>query len=141
MPMRFTRAWDFNPGNKQLDLNSLTQDQEVIVALQEALGLAAGGAIASQTTYDNTASGLAADDVQAALDEIVAELPTDTDTDDQTAAQVPYDNVASDLAGGTVQEAVDELAARTGVVLLEAGQTAANVPAGTPVKTIVLVKA
>lgn len=34
MPMRFQRSWDFNPGNKQLDLNSLTQDAEVVAVLQ-----------------------------------------------------------------------------------------------------------
>ena len=71
MPMRFTRKWDFNPGNKQLDLNSLTQDSEVIAALQAALAIAMTGE-AHQIPYSNLVSALQAVNVQAAIDEVNA---------------------------------------------------------------------
>lgn len=68
---------------------------------------------ADQVPYNNTASGLAATDVQAALDALAAALATGAavDRDDQVAAQVPYNNAASGLAATNVQQALDALAA------------------------------
>jgi hypothetical protein len=73
MVMRFQRSWDFNPGNKKLMLNDLTQDSDVIQALQEALSIAVTG-VAHQIPYSNLVSGLGATDVQAALDELLSEI-------------------------------------------------------------------
>lgn len=73
MVMRFQRSWDFNPGNKKLMLNDLTQDMEVIAALQEALAIAQTG-VANQIPYSNLVSNLAAVNVQAAIDEVLASL-------------------------------------------------------------------
>lgn len=99
-----------------------------------------GPADASEVAYDNQASGLAATDVQAAIDEVVAtgggpadasdvtydnsesglsatdvqaaidELAEREDKDEQTAAEVPYDNQASGLSAEDAQAAIDELA-------------------------------
>jgi hypothetical protein len=71
MPMRFQRSWDFNPGNKRIALNDLTQDTEVIAALQEALSIAVTG-VANQIPYSNLVSQLQALNVQAAIDEVLA---------------------------------------------------------------------
>lgn len=58
-------------------------------------------AAAIDVSYDNDASGLAAENVQAALDELAAANPA--------AADVSYDNTASGLAADDVQAALDEL--------------------------------
>ena len=54
-----------------------TQDKTIIGAINEiAAEIPSGELAADHVTYDNTASGLTADDVQEAIDEIVAALPT-----------------------------------------------------------------
>ena len=56
-----------------------TTDKTLIGAINEIYGMITGGGgqeiQAANVSYDNTASGLTADDVQEALDEIVAALP------------------------------------------------------------------
>ena len=59
------------------------------------------GPEAENTSYDNTDSGLTADDVQAAIDELAPAL---------TAEGTLYDNTDSGLTADDVQEAIDELA-------------------------------
>ena len=72
-----------------------------------ALGGGGGGTPdADAVSYDNTASGLTASDVQAAIDELAATPPSVP-----TAASTSYDNAASGLSAANVQDAIDELAA------------------------------
>ena len=61
------------------------------------------GALAGDVDYDNTNSGLQADDVQEALDEIAANMG------EGTAADTTYDNTESGLAADNVQDAIDEI--------------------------------
>ena len=54
-----------------------TQDKTIIGAINEiAAEIPSGELAADHVTYDNTTSGLTADDVQAAIDEVVAALPS-----------------------------------------------------------------
>ena len=54
-----------------------TQDKTIIGAINElAAEIPSGSVSAADVSYDNTTSGLTADDVQEALDEIVAALPS-----------------------------------------------------------------
>lgn len=54
-----------------------TQDKTIIGAINELAGeIPQGGTSAADVTYNNTQSGLTADDVQEALDEIVASIPS-----------------------------------------------------------------
>lgn len=69
--MRFNRGWDFNPGNKQLDLNSLTQDAEVIEVLQNAI---AGAMIEAENVPFTPAAGIASVNVQDAIEELVVDV-------------------------------------------------------------------
>ena len=62
---------------------------------------------ADNIAYDNTTSGLTADDVQEALDEIVSELPVVPSTYD--ADDINYDNTTSGLTATNVQDALDEI--------------------------------
>lgn len=62
---------------------------------------------ADNIAYDNTTSGLTADDVQEALDEIVSEMPTIPSTYD--ADDINYDNTTSGLSATNVQDALDEI--------------------------------
>lgn len=64
---------------------------------------------ATVITYDNSDSGLTADDVQEAIDEIVASITS------PAAEDVTYDNTTSGLTASDVQAALDELAAGGGV--------------------------
>lgn len=54
-----------------------TQDKTIIGAINELAGeIPQGGTSASDVSYDNTSSGLNADDVQEAIDEIVQAIPS-----------------------------------------------------------------
>lgn len=69
---------------------------------------------ASAVTYDGTASGLSATNVQAAIDEVVGdipEIPTSYDAEDIT-----YDNTTSGLSATNAQAAIDEVASVTNEV-------------------------
>ena len=59
---------------------------------------------ASDVDYDNTGSGLTATDVQAAIDEVVSDIPTGF-----AATAITYDNTGSGLTATDVQAAIDEL--------------------------------
>ena len=58
---------------------------------------------AADVTYDNTSSGLQADDVQGALDELAA------GAGGSTASTTTYDNTDSGLSATNVQDAIDEI--------------------------------
>jgi len=61
---------------------------------------------ASEIVYDNTGSGMTADDVQDAIDELKTEI------DEPVAAEdVTFDNAVSGMDAEDVQAAIDELAA------------------------------
>lgn len=62
---------------------------------------------ADEVVYDNTTSGLTATDVQAAIDEVVGDIPVVPTT--YAASDVTYDNTTSGLAATTAQAAIDEL--------------------------------
>ena len=54
-----------------------TQDKTIIGAINELAGeIPQGGTSAADVSYNNTQSGLTADDVQEAIDEIVAAIPS-----------------------------------------------------------------
>lgn len=54
-----------------------TQDKTIIGAINElAAEIPSGGVDAANVSYDNTSSGLSADDVQEAIDEIVQAIPS-----------------------------------------------------------------
>lgn len=77
---------------------------------------------AAGVSYDNTQSGLTADDVQEAIDELAA------GAGGSTAATTSYDNTDSGLAATNAQDAIDELADekadQTTVAPVEASATA-----------------
>lgn len=60
---------------------------------------------ASEVTYDNTTSGLTADDVQEAIDEIEGQISGLS----YDASDISYDNTSSGLTADDVQEAIDEI--------------------------------
>lgn len=66
----------------------------------------ASSVAAEDVTYDNTGTGLTATDVQAAIDEVVGDIPTGF-----AASAISYDNSGSGLSAADVQDAIDELAA------------------------------
>jgi len=85
--------------------------------------LAGGGNIgpieAEDVEYDNTVSGLTATDVQAAIDEVLGDIPTGF-----AATAITYDNTVSGLTAANVQTAIDELASAS------AGETTAVIADG-----------
>ncbi len=82
---------------------------------------------ATEVTYDNSTSLLAADNVQTAIDELNTNIENIVDTDDQTAAEVAYTNTNSGLTADNVQEAIDELNTNIEAIVDTDDQTAAEV--------------
>lgn len=66
-----------------------------------------GGVEADNVTYDNTTSGLTADDVQEAIDELAAR-PTVAE-----ASDVTFDNTGTTLQATNVEDAIKEVASAT----------------------------
>jgi len=60
---------------------------------------------AASTSYDNTTSGLSATNVQDAIDEVKADIPTSFN-----ANNISYNNTVSGLQANNVQSALDEIA-------------------------------
>lgn len=86
-----------------------TTDKTIIGAINEIYADITGGGTdvtAANVSYDNTTSGLTADDVQEALDEIYAAIPSVSTPD---AEDVAYDNQTSGLSATNVQAAIDEI--------------------------------
>lgn len=80
-----------------------TSDKTLIGAINEIYGMITGGGgsaeiQAANVTYDNTSSGMTADDVQDAIDEL------------HSSSNIAYDNTASGLTATNVKAALDELA-------------------------------
>lgn len=67
-----------------------------------------GASTAADVSYDNSDSGLTADDVQAAIDELAGDISA------PAAADVSYDNTDSGLTADDVQAAIDEMVANFG---------------------------
>ena len=87
-----------------------TTDKTIIGAINEIYADITGGGTdvtAGNVSYDNTTSGLTADDVQEAIDEINAKIPAGGAVE---ADDVVYDNTTSGLTAINVQDALDELA-------------------------------
>ena len=108
-----------------------TEDKTIIGAINEIyaeIGSGAGVA-AADVTYDNTTSGLTADDVQEAIDEVNAKIST------PEADDISYDNTTSGLTASNVQAAIDELAqgGAGGFTLVgsQTGTTPITLPSGT----------
>ena len=80
-----------------------TSDKTLIGAINEIYGMITGGGggaeiQAQNVVYDNTTSGLTADDVQEAIDEL------------HNSSAIAYDNTTSGLTATDVQSAIDEIA-------------------------------
>lgn len=104
------------------------EDVEVLPGLYSAYHWAQkaqefAGGIAANITYNPSFSGIAATDVQAAIDILAF------------ASGVQYDNTVSGLASNTVQEAIDELADEIDDVVAGLG-TAAAATIGTSGNTV-----
>lgn len=77
------------------------------IVVGAVLTLFAGGNSApdaSDVTYDNTGSGLTANDVQSAIDELKNDIPTSL-----AASAITYDNTGSGLTATNAQDAIDEV--------------------------------
>lgn len=153
-------------------INGLNDDQnifcEILPSVQESIVESfkgRNGAVvpddhdytAEQIDYDNTSSGLAATDVQNAIDEVHGEIPEHVVNSfknregnvvpadhDYNAEQIDYDNTSSGLQATDVQAAIDEIIGlvitagvgsfngRSGIVLPQSGDyTAAMIPIST----------
>ena len=71
----------------QGDLANLTTTAKnnLVAAINEAAGGSGSSVVASAVSYDNTASGLTADDVQEAIDELAAAMPSTSAVEVQRA--------------------------------------------------------
>ena len=87
---------------KPISLNILEIAQRVN-KLEKSGGGGGGGGAADDVTYDPTASGLQATNVQDAIDEVAGDLAG------LSADDVTYDNTDSGLTADTVQGAIDEV--------------------------------
>lgn len=88
------------------------------------LTVLAGGSstiIAQDVIYDNTVSGLTATNVQDAIDEVKADIPTGF-----SASAITYDNTGSGLTATNAQDAIDELATPESIVTLYPATAVAN---------------
>lgn len=98
---------------QSLPAGAFVINQSVMCILNGAVltVLAGGSSIsdASDVTYDNTVSGLTATNVQNAIDEVYADIPTSF-----AGSDVTYDNSGSGLTATNVQEAIDEVASGSG---------------------------
>lgn len=100
-----------SPAGTALPAGAFVINQSVIgVVNSSVLTLFVGGGAstvdAEDVDYDNSGSGLIATDVQAAIDEVVSDIPTGF-----AATAITYDNTLSGLTATTAQTAIDELAA------------------------------
>lgn len=89
--------------NTPITAETLNDKDDAIVNIETYLSGNDIPTDAEGLSYDNTDSGLTADNVQSAIDEIVTGIPT-------MAEDIGYDNTDSGLTADNVQGAVDELA-------------------------------
>lgn len=108
------RMWEnakFKMDNSGITLkdNSVNSDYSFTVNQLKTAIINGGASVqAGDVSYNNTSSGLAASDVQAAIDEVVTSIPVIPST--YSAANITYTNTTSGLAATNIQDAVDELA-------------------------------
>ena len=81
-------------------------DNTLNVYQSDGTTLAAVITPSNNVSYDNTASGLSATNVKAALDELKTSI-----TNQDQAAEISYSNSTSGLTAATVQAAIDEIVA------------------------------
>lgn len=98
------------PAGTALPAGAFVINQSVIgVVNSSVLTLFVGGGAstvdAEDVDYDNSGSGLTATDVQAAIDEVLGDIPTGF-----AATAITYDNTVSGLTAANAQAAIDELA-------------------------------
>ena len=74
---------------------------------------------ASDIAYDNSNTGLTADDTQEAIDEVLSKVPVN-------ASGLSYSNTQSGLTADDVQEAIDELASQSTDVSFTSNQNDGN---------------
>lgn len=100
-------------GGTTLPTGAFVINQSVLAILNgSVLTVLAGGVSsvdAEDVAYDNTVSGLTATDVQDAIDELKADIPTS-----MASSAVTYDNTGSGLTATNVQDAIDEVASGSG---------------------------
>lgn len=112
-----TVATDTNGNTASINtINSLigngeptTSDKTIIGAINEIYADITGGGTdieADNVEYDNTTSGLTATNVQSAIDEVLASIPTPGQIE---ADDIAYDNQTSGLTATDVQSAIDEV--------------------------------
>lgn len=97
------------PAGTALQTGDFVINSNVLAILNGAVLTVLAGASATipdaeDIPYDNTGSGLTATDVQAAIDEVVNDIPTGF-----AATAITYDNSGSGLTAANVQDAIDEL--------------------------------
>ena len=106
-----------------MDTGAFVINQNVIAILNGSVltvMVKGGGASTAQdVSYDNTGSGLTATNVQDAIDEVKADIPSIPATYD--ADDIVYDNIVSGLTATDVQAAIDELASNTGEKIVVSG--------------------
>lgn len=117
-----------SPAGTALPAGAFVINQSVIAVLNSSvLTLFVGGGAstvdAEDVDYDNSVSGLTATDVQAAIDEVVGDIPTGF-----AATAITYDNTVSGLTAINVQNAIDELKTLipTGPNYITTGLTSVN---------------
>lgn len=98
-----------SPAGTALPAGAFVINQSVIAVLNSSVltVFVGGGAStidAEDVDYDNSGSGLTATDVQAAIDEVLGDIPTGF-----AATAITYDNTVSGLTAANVQAAIDEV--------------------------------
>lgn len=89
--------------------NSVNSDYSFTVNQLKTAIINGGASVqAGDVSYNNTSSGLIADNVQAAIDKVVTSIPVIPST--YSAASITYTNTTSGLVATNIQDAVDELA-------------------------------
>ena len=131
MVIRFVATGNYNAGDTftvdgvavtatavdgtSLQTGTFVINQSVLCILNgSVLTVYAGGSganTAGDISYDNTGSGLTATNVQDAIDEVKADIPSIPAT--YAATSITYDNSGSGLTATNVQDAIDELASGT----------------------------
>lgn len=91
--------------DKTFKVEDSLSDTTVVISFD---GIGSVGGSADEVTYSNVTSGLAATNVQDAIDEIEAELSSLSTPD---AEEVFYSNLDSELTADNVQDAIDEIVA------------------------------
>lgn len=101
-----------SPAGTALPAGAFVINQSVIAVLNSSvltlfIGGGAANIDAADVDYDNSISGLTATNVQAAIDEVLGDIPAGF-----AATAITYSNAVSGLAATNAQAAVDELADR-----------------------------